>query len=242
MTSLIIATRNAHKIQEFKAILGKKVRYFTLDDFTGAPPAKEDGTDFEQNAVKKSVSITRWLLQNPKFQVPLLPETVKDVIGPIFALADDSGLEVNALDGEPGIHSARYAHLGTNFPGNAPDSSNTQKLLEKLKGIPEGRRNARFRCVLALTPVEVADDLRRAMDLIGQTLINRSQTFSGSCEGRIAFGPGGKGGFGYDPVFIPEGHSQSFADLGESVKNKMSHRGRALEQLRDWMKSNAYLK
>ncbi len=242
MTSLIIATRNAHKIQEFKAILGKHVRYFTLDHFAGAPPAKEDGTNFEQNAVKKSVTISRWLLQNPRFQVPLLPESVKDTIGPVFALADDSGLEVDALDGQPGIHSARYAHLGTDFSGNAPDASNNQKLLNNLKGVPENKRSARFRCVLALTPVEVADDLRRAMDLIGDTLTRRSVTFSGSCEGRIAFGPGGKGGFGYDPLFVPDGHSQSFAELGEKVKNQMSHRGRALEQLRDWMKSKSYLK
>ena len=241
MTSLIIATRNAHKVQEIKAILGKNVRYFTLDNFSGAPPVREDGTSFEQNAVKKALGIARWLLQNPKFQVPLLPDTVKEVIGPVFALADDSGLEVDALDGAPGIHSARYANHGTEFHGNAPDSSNNRMLLENLKGIPEQKRTARFRCELALVPVEVANDMRRALDLVGDTLKNRSHTFSGTCEGRIAFGPGGKGGFGYDPLFIPKGHSQSFAELGESEKNKMSHRSKALGQLCDWMKSNSFL-
>jgi XTP/dITP diphosphohydrolase len=242
MTSIIIATRNAHKVQEIKAILGKRVRYFTLDNFAGAPPAKEDGTSFEQNAVKKSISLTRWLLKNPKFQAPLLPESVKETIGPVFALADDSGLEVDALGGEPGIHSARYAHIGTEFHGNAPDISNNRKLLENLKSVPELKRTARFRCVLALTPVEIANDLRRTMDLFGETLTARSQIFSGACEGRISLGGSGRGGFGYDPLFIPEGHDRSFAELGEAVKNQMSHRGRALEQLREWLKSNGHLK
>lgn len=237
MISLIIATRNSHKVQEFKTILGKQFRYFTLDHFAGAPLAKEDGTTFDQNAVKKSVNIARWLLKNPKFQLPLLPDSVETTIDPVFAVADDSGLEVDVLDGEPGVLSARYASIGSTFTGNAPDSANNQKLLEKLKGMPETKRGARFRCVISISPVEIADELRGSMDLIGDVLTKRSETFSGSCEGQIAFGASGKGGFGYDPLFVPAGHTKSFAELGESVKNKMSHRAEALRKLKEWFKS-----
>jgi XTP/dITP diphosphohydrolase len=145
-------------------------------------------------------------------------------LGAAFVLADDSGLEVDALGGVPGVHSARFAALDDGRKGNSPDAENNAKLLRLLSGVPEGSRAARFRCVLALTPVTHGaspDDLAEA-----------TRCFDGTCEGRIARAPSGQGGFGYDPLFIPEGHAVSFAELGEAMKNRLSHRARALAKLK----------
>lgn len=234
MTTVVIATRNAHKVQEIKAILGPGYRFFTLDDFSAAPPVREDGATFDENAHKKSVSLARWLLKHAHYRRPLIPEDPAEK-GPVFALADDSGLEVDALGGAPGVHSARYAHIGTDFPGNAPDAANNRKLLAALKGIPEEKRSARFRCVVALTPLEVMDDMRRSLDMIGDALDKRVLYSTGACEGRIAFGPTGYRGFGYDPLFLPEGYTDSFANLGEDVKNNLSHRAKALNLMKKWL-------
>jgi len=234
MITLVIATRNAHKVQEIQAILGRDCRYFTLDHFVAAPIVREDGSTFDENAQKKSVELARWLLKNPRFQSPLLVEDPEQR-GPVLVLADDSGLEVDALGGSPGVYSARFAHIGTDIPGNAPDAANNQKLLAALKGVPEPQRTARFRCVVAATPVEVYDNLRRTTALFGDVLEKRTTLATGVCEGRIAFGPSGRGGFGYDPLFIPDGHEESFAALGEEVKNGLSHRARALALLKKWL-------
>lgn len=231
MTTFIIATRNAHKVQEIRDLLRGKVRFFTLDNFIAAPPVREDGNTFEQNAAKKSVGLAEWLLRNKKFQAPLIEEDPK-ARGATFVLADDSGLEVDALDGAPGVHSARYAHLETGIPGNAPDAANNHKLLTALKGVAEESRTARFRCVLCLTPLELYDSLQQSADLVANGLLRRSELFDGVCEGRIAFGASGAGGFGYDPLFIPAGHDVSFAELGEKVKNRLSHRAQALAALK----------
>ena len=134
-------------------------------------------------------------------------------------LADDSGLEVDALDGAPGVHSARFAAQDLHGGVNASDAANNAKLLELLQEVPSARRTGRFRCVLALARVAPA----RFEPL----------SFEGVCEGRIAFAPSGGGGFGYDPLFVPEGFSASFAELGEEVKNRISHRARALARLRE---------
>ena len=238
MTTLILATRNAHKVQEIQAILGTVCRYLTLDDFAAAPPIVEDGATFEENALKKAVGLAQWLLKNQKFQAPILTDT-PDERGPVFVLADDSGLEVDALGGSPGVHSARFAHHGTKLPGNAPDAANNQKLLAALKGIPEGRRTARFRCLIAAAPLELGDPLRRSLDLMGDSLAKRTTLSSGACEGTIAFGSSGRGGFGYDPLFVPQGHTVSFAELGEKVKNELSHRARALQLLKKWLERTA---
>ena len=138
-------------------------------------------------------------------------------------LADDSGLEVDALGGAPGVHSARFAALDDlTRRGNSPDAENNAKLLNLLQDVPEASRGARFRCVLAL--VEVSEGSGQAEPFV----------FQGACEGRIARQPSGVGGFGYDPLFIPTGETASFAELGAVVKNRMSHRARALQELRSF--------
>jgi XTP/dITP diphosphohydrolase len=152
-----------------------------------------------------------------------------------FVLADDSGLEVDALNGAPGVHSARFAALDSSRAGNSPDAENMAKLLFCLKDVPLEKRTARFRCVIALTPlirdrVESASPVCYADEFELQT-----QLFEGDCEGRIGFAPRGQGGFGYDPVFLPDGFSQTFAELGEEIKNRLSHRGLALSKLKVWL-------
>jgi XTP/dITP diphosphohydrolase len=135
-------------------------------------------------------------------------------------LADDSGLEVDALNGAPGVHSARFAALDTGSPGNSLDADNNAKLLRMLNGLPPEKRKARFRCVIAL------------FEIHPPTSIAEPQIFDGVCEGRIGFGPRGYNGFGYDPLFVPDGFEQTFAELGEDVKNRLSHRARALQKLK----------
>jgi XTP/dITP diphosphohydrolase len=139
-------------------------------------------------------------------------------------LADDSGLEVDALHGAPGVHSARFAALDSGAPGNSSDAENNAKLLRLLKDIPREQRSARFRCVLALADISPA------------SAAQAPQFFEGACEGRIEFAPSGGGGFGYDPLFVPEGFTQSFAELGEDVKNRLSHRARAFAKFREAFK------
>ena len=212
MTTLIIATRNPHKVEEIRGILGAKFHFLTLRDFPDAPAVVEDANTFAGNSTKKAVELARWLsVQSSEFKVQ----------GSKFVLADDSGLEVDALDGAPGVHSARFAAPDTGAPGNSTDAENNAKLTRLLREVPEGQRTARFRCVIALTPVCSADEREW-----------RTELFAGACEGRIALLPGGVKGFGYDPFFIPDGFNQSFAELGEEVKNRISHRARALEKLR----------
>ena len=152
--------------------------------------------------------------------------------GAAFVLADDSGLEVDALDGAPGVHSARFAAAERLNSGNTSDGENNAKLLRLLEQVPEAKRTARFRCVLALTPVLRAADTNASPVCAADELELSTEVFDGSCEGRIGFGPRGRGGFGYDPLFIPEGRTESFAELGEDIKNQSSHRARALAKLR----------
>lgn len=211
MPALIIATRNAHKVQEISQILGGDFRYLTLNEFPNAPAVVEDADTFEGNARKKSVELARWLAGHRELLAACGETSAFNV------LADDSGLEVDALNGAPGVRSARFAGQGDG--GNSPDGANNAKLLSELKSVPAEQRTARFRCVLALTRV--------APNASVQTLIAE-----GACEGRIAFAPSGKGGFGYDPLFIPDGFSQSFAELGADIKNRLSHRAKALAALR----------
>jgi len=211
---LVIATRNAHKVAEIRAILGAHFEYITLADLPGAPEAVEDAPDFEGNAAKKAATLASWLSAENRVET--------------MVLADDSGLEVDALNGAPGVHSARFAALDdpTFAPGkNSPDRANNDKLLRLLAKVPEAKRSARFRCALALIAVPTSP---ASINELTAT----ARFFSGACEGRIAFAPGGSGGFGYDPLFIPVGHERSFAELGEDVKNRMSHRAKALDELR----------
>jgi XTP/dITP diphosphohydrolase len=223
MTTLLIATRNAHKVAEIQAILGGQFQFRTLDDFPGAPKVVEDAETFAGNAAKKAVELAKWLtLKNSKFKI----QNSK----PDFVLADDSGLEVDALNGAPGVYSARFAALDQNE--NSPDADNNAKLLRLLKNVPAEKCTARFRCVIALATVlppkiENASPVCLADEFEGQT-----QLFEGACEGKIILEPNGKNGFGYDPLFVPDGFEKTFAELGDDVKNKISHRAKALEKLK----------
>lgn len=183
MKKILIATRNAHKLEEIRAML-PGVEIIGTDAYPEVPDPEETGTTFEANAVIKAEA---WSAATG------LP-----------AIADDSGLEVDALDGAPGIHSARYAgeHGDTN--------ANNAKLLNALLGIPAERRTARFVCALAFA-------------LPGEA----TRTLRGVCEGRIIESLEGSGGFGYDPLFVPEGYNASFGLLPPDVKATLSHRARA---------------
>ena len=143
-------------------------------------------------------------------------------------LADDSGLEVDALNGAPGVHSARFAALDKSE--NSPDADNNAKLLRLLQGVPIEKRTARFRCVIALVPVPPGKIENASPACFADDF--EALTFDGACEGKIMSSPSGHGGFGYDPLFVPEGFTQSFAELGEDVKNELSHRAQALEKLK----------
>lgn len=194
MQRLVVATHNAHKTAEFSAILGDLFHpVVDLTAFPGIEPPVEDGESFEANASIKALHASRHLPGE-------------------LVLADDSGLETDALQGAPGVHSARYAGPG------ATDALNREKLLRELgEGVD---RRARFRCVLALARQ-------------GQIL----QICSGSVEGRITGEERGSGGFGYDPLFVPDGFNQTFAELSPEVKNGISHRGRALTKLRERLRT-----
>ena len=221
MTTIIIATRNAHKVQEIRAILGEQFRYLSLQDFPEAPKVIEDQPTFARNAAKKARELAKWFqrLNGLDYRVPGASGSV---------LADDSGLEVDALNGAPGVHSARFAALGeegapaaaTAPNENTSDADNNAKLLRLLQEVPLEKRTARFRCVLSLVQIKPP------------TPTPAGHLFDGVCEGRIAFEPRGRGGFGYDPLFLPTGYQQSFAELGEDVKNKISHRSQALEKMK----------
>jgi XTP/dITP diphosphohydrolase len=219
--TLLIATRNAHKVGEIQAILGPQFQCLTLNDFPAAPKVIEDAETFAGNAMKKAVVLARWLVGKHRTANSEHPT-------PNFVLADDSGLEVDVLNGAPGVHSARFAALDKSE--NSHDADNNTKLLRLLEKVPLEKRTARFRCVIALalvpwgkiecaSPVCFADELE-------------TQIFDGACEGRIQFSASGHGGFGYDPLFVPDGFTQSFAELGEAVKNQLSHRAQALTKLK----------
>src|SRR5688572_4203463 len=225
MTTLLLATRNAHKVGEIRAILGAEFRCLTLDDFPAAPRVVEDATTFAGNATKKAVALARWVsgVQGSKFEVQG---------SEFFVLADDSGLEVDALNGAPGVHSARFAALDAGRPGNSPDAENNAKLLRLLKHVPLEKRAARFRCVLALTPVIQGKIENASPVCYADEFEMQTEIFEGMCEGRIGFEPQGEGGFGYDPLFLPDGFTQSFAELSTGVKNHLSHRAKALAKLK----------
>jgi XTP/dITP diphosphohydrolase len=194
---IVIATRNKKKIGEIKRITGGlDVEVLTLDDFPGCPEVEEDGKTFEENAVKKATAVAAY--------------------AGITALADDSGIEVDALNGAPGILSARYAGEG------ADDRKNVLKLLGDLQGVEE--RGARFVCCLALS-----------------TPAGRVKTFLGYAEGTLGTGPRGENGFGYDPLFYPEGYDRTFAEMTDKEKDLLSHRGNALKQFRKFLEQKGNL-
>ncbi|WP_309867742.1 XTP/dITP diphosphatase [Bacillus sp. SLBN-46] len=189
MKEVIIATKNPGKAREFEHIFASRgIEVKTLLDFPEIPEVEETGTTFEENAILKAEAVSKALN--------------KMVIG------DDSGLIVDALEGRPGIYSARYAGEPKN------DQNNTEKVLAELKNIPEEDRTARFYCALAVA-------------VPGQ----KTMTVSGTCEGRILTEPRGVNGFGYDPVFYVPEKGLAMAELSADVKNKISHRANALIKL-----------
>lgn len=194
---ILLATRNPKKLSELRRCLrGVRARHETLDAYPQVPPVREDGATFEANAVKKALG--------PSRRVP----------GAVV-VAEDSGLVVTALDGAPGVHSARFA---AGRSGGAHDLSNNAKLLRLLRGVPPARRGAAFVCVVAVA-------------LQGRVL----GTIRGECRGTIAPAPRGRSGFGYDPVFILRGHRRTFAELGPRVKDHVSHRARAMRRARPFI-------
>lgn len=187
---IVIATRNAHKVSEFATLLGNGYEVCDLEAWSHLPAVEEDGATFEANAAIKALAISVHTKE--------------------WVLADDSGLEVDALDGAPGIFSARYAGI------QATDAENREKLLRELeiRGVRGKARSARFRCALALAR---GGEVKAAVE--------------GKVEGILANTERGNGGFGYDSLFIPEGHCQTFAELSPVVKHVLSHRARALRAL-----------
>ena len=193
MKRLVLATSNPHKVSEIKGILrGLDIEIFTANDFPNVPPLIEDGITLEENALKKARTV---------FQATKLP-----------VLADDSGLEVFYLAKRPGVFSARYSGP------NATYEANNEKLLKELKGVPPRRRNAQFRCVMAI----VTEKDERLVE--------------GVTTGKIREEPRGSRGFGYDPIFQPEGSQQTYSEMPSELKNKISHRAKALEKVKELLR------
>ena len=190
MQDLLVATGNSHKTAEIRAILGADYVVSDLKAHPELPEVEETGSTFLENATLKAVEIS------------------KQVEGLI--LSDDSGLEVDALGGEPGVYSSRYAGEAGN------DAANNKKLLHELQG--KDNRKARFRCVMVL-----------AQD--GEVLTS----FDGAVEGRMLSELHGEGGFGYDPLFVPDGYDQTFSQLSEGIKNQLSHRAVAMQKVVAWL-------
>ncbi len=190
---IVFATNNKNKLEEIKDILGKDFEIVSLAEIGCHEDIPETGLTLEENARQKSTYIVEHYNHD--------------------CFADDTGLEVDALNGEPGVHSARYAE-GTDHDSEA----NMRKLLSKMSNVKD--RTARFRTVISL-------------------IINGVEhQFEGRVEGRIATEKHGTEGFGYDPIFIPEGYDKSFAELGEEVKNQISHRARAVKKLAEYLSSS----
>ncbi|MEN8730328.1 MAG: XTP/dITP diphosphatase [Desulfuromonadales bacterium] len=193
MMELVVATRNAGKLREIRRLLESHgVSVLGLEGFPGAPDVVEDGRTFAENAIKKA-------------------EVVAQFTG-LACLADDSGLVVDALQGRPGVHSARFSG------DDADDRSNNRKLLDEMAAVPASRRQASFRCLMALClPTQPP------------------RLFEGRVNGQILEREQGDGGFGYDPLFwLPE-HNCTMAELPLDIKNEISHRGQALRQLVDFL-------
>jgi XTP/dITP diphosphohydrolase len=188
LQKIVLATNNTYKVREIKEIFqDSKITFCLLSDFTGMPDIVEDQDTFEGNALVKARQVFEFTN--------------------IASLADDSGLEVDYLNGEPGIRSSRFSG------GDA--KANNRLLLDKLKNVPEEKRTARFRCVMALCRPQAAP------------LIT-----GGKLEGTIIFEERGRTGFGYDPLFIPQGYDRTFAEMAPEEKNRISHRARALFSLK----------
>ncbi len=191
---IVIGTYNQKKKEEIRSILnGEPFTLLDLDDFENPPDIVEDGVTFEDNATKKAIELARFCK--------------------MCVMADDSGLEVDALDRQPGVFSSRYCGV------NAGDSEKCLNILKELEGVPSEKRTARFRCAIALASPEKIQFVVEA-----------------SCEGFINTEPCGKNGFGYDPIFYIPKYEQTMAELGAEVKNRISHRALALRLFKERLK------
>ena len=193
--NIVLATRNRKKVEEMKRIFaGHEITFTTLDAYPGCPEVEEDGKTFQANAKKKALATARYT------GCP--------------ALADDSGLEVKALAGAPGVFSARYAGE------QADDNKNVKKILREMRTvINKKERRARFVCCIVFALPD-----------------GKIRTFTGYVSGMIAEKPKGSNGFGYDPVFYPMGHDRTFAEMADFEKDALSHRGRAMKKLYTYLK------
>ena len=191
LKEVVIATRNEGKLREIRDILAPwSLKILSLKDFPGIPEIIEDGSTFAENAAKKAREVAR--------------QTGR------LAIADDSGLVVDALQGRPGVFSSRYGGE------KATDEERFQKLLAEMTGIPEGKRQAAFVCAIALATPQ-----------------GKVELLEGRCRGQIAFAPRGEHGFGYDPIFFLPELGKTMAELDPELKNRISHRARALEKLKE---------
>lgn len=192
---IVLATKNRDKIREIRKILKDiPIEILTLDNFKNFPNVEEDGKTVEENAIKKSKEISKFTK--------------------MIALADDTALEVKYLKGKPGVYSSRFAGVECSY------EDNNKKLLRLLSGVPENKRSAVFRTVIAITTPD-----------------GKVRCVEGRCYGRISDKILGKNGFGYDPVFIPKGFKKTFAQMKPSMKNKISHRAKALIKAKKLLKS-----
>jgi XTP/dITP diphosphohydrolase len=183
--NLLIATKNPHKLEEISDILRvPNLKLLSMRDYPDLPEVEEDGNTFEANACKKAAAMARCT--------------------GLWAMADDSGLEVESLGGEPGVFSARYAGEPVSYPAN------NRKLLAAMRGMTN--RGARFRTAIALSSPQ-----------------GECRTVEGICTGAIIEEERGVNGFGYDPLFVPAGYAQTFAEMDSALKNRISHRSRALQ-------------
>lgn len=196
-SQILLATRNQGKVREIRELVkGLRVEFLCLEDVPPVPDVAEDGTTFEENALKKAREIAE--------------------SSGMATLADDSGLCIDALDGRPGVHSARYAGE------HATDEEKCARILNEMRNVQEDRRSARFICVLALATPD------------GEEML-----FRGVCEGRITSELRGTEGFGYDPIFYFEQAGCTFAEMDRESKNDVSHRGRALREFAAYLEKTA---
>ncbi|MGH2452558.1 MAG: XTP/dITP diphosphatase [bacterium] len=187
---VVLATRNPGKVRELSALLADlPLEVKSLLDFPDMPSLVEEGATYAENAIAKALTVSRATGQE--------------------ALADDSGIEIDALDGAPGVHSSRW--LGE----DASDADRNAAVLERLRGVSPDARTARFRAVVAIAQPD-----------------GTVRTFEGVVEGRIAERPAGREGFGYDPIFLVQGEGRTMAELGSQIKNRISHRARAVRAAR----------
>ena len=208
MNRIVFATNNAHKLQEVRHILGDGVQVLSLRDIGCEVDIPETGTTLEENARQKA----QYIWQHYHCSV----------------FADDTGLEVDALGGAPGVYSARYAAMDTAGAASHDSEANMARLLRELGN--NNNRRARFRTVIALI-------LKKDSCPCECNSLKQEHLFEGIVEGEITHERSGSEGFGYDPIFQPEGYTQTFAELGTDIKNRISHRARATQKLAEYLKT-----